>query len=266
MRDFRDAKAMAQTLREALKEKSVSLTHSESLELVAKTLGCHDWNVLAARIQSAGQADISPVGRAVPVPHAMPLPTVPLRDLVLFPRSIVPLFVGREKSRLAIEAAMGGDMRILAVTQRRSADDDPTPDALYRVGVTANIIHQRTLADRNVKVLVEAFERVVIERFVGGRFLAADTVPIVDQHADAAEAITLSRGAFDAYRARISSSAPPHAFAHLAHIEEPGALADALTQLLPFSIEEKQDLLETTDVIARLTKILDLMNADRPPG
>ena len=131
MRDLRDAKAMAQTLREALKTKSISVTHSESLELVAKMLGFHDWNELSAQIQSESGGDIAKPATLIPAsaaPLGAPdLPVVPVRDIVLFPRMIVPLFVGREASLRALDRAMAEDRRILAMTQRRSEDDDPTP-------------------------------------------------------------------------------------------------------------------------------------------
>jgi len=119
MRDFRDARAMAQTLREALKPKAVSLTHSESLELVAKILGFHDWNVLSARIQSEHQPPAGRPGTAItadtlaPIAAVAGLPTLPLRDLVLFPHMIVPLFVGRDTTKRALEHAMAGDKLIL---------------------------------------------------------------------------------------------------------------------------------------------------------
>ncbi len=129
MRDFRDAKAMAQTLREALKTKSVSLTHAESLELVAKTLGFHDWNVLSARIQSEHKRPAIEVVRP-PIAAGERLPTMPLRDLVLFPKMTVPLLAGREGSIRAVERAMAGDQRVLVVTQRRAADDNPSPQDL----------------------------------------------------------------------------------------------------------------------------------------
>ena len=112
MRDFRDAKAMAQTLREALKTKSVSLTHSESLELVATILGFHDWNVLSATIQSEVQPAANP-GSTIPATVRLAaenqLPTVPLRDIVLFPHLNVPLFAGRAKTIHAVECAMAKD-------------------------------------------------------------------------------------------------------------------------------------------------------------
>src|SRR5262245_56170003 len=105
MRDFRDAKAMAQTLRESLKMKSIALTHSESLELVATILGFHDWNVRSATIQSKVQPAANP-GSTIPATVGLAaenqLPAVPLRDIVLFPHLNVPLFVGRAKASLSL--------------------------------------------------------------------------------------------------------------------------------------------------------------------
>src|SRR6516225_4823788 len=140
MRDFRDAKAMAQSLREALKAKSVTLSHSESLELVAKTLGFHDWNVLSAAIQ-ASQPEAKPKSDGA----AMPL--TPMRDVVFFPHVMTTIFVGRDKTKRAIENAMAGDRRLFVVTQRRSGDDDPDFAALYPVGVTADILERVELPD-----------------------------------------------------------------------------------------------------------------------
>src|SRR5258707_15606889 len=115
MRDFRDAKAMAHTLREALKTKSVSLTHSESLELVAKILGFHDWNVLSATIRSEAQPAANP-GSTIPATVRLAaghqLPTLPLRDIVAFPHLNAPLFAGRAKAISAVERAMAEDRSI----------------------------------------------------------------------------------------------------------------------------------------------------------
>ncbi len=102
MRDFRDAKAMAQTLRDALKTKSVSLTHGESLELIARAFGLHDWNVLAARIRARQPEHKRP---APSVAAGTVMPVVPLRDIVVFPQMIAPLFVGRDKTRRAVAKA-----------------------------------------------------------------------------------------------------------------------------------------------------------------
>src|SRR5258707_4754741 len=146
MRDFRNAKTMAQTLRDALKQKSVSFTHSESLELIAKILGFHDWNELSARIQSeqnqalGNRAPIRLPRPAVPLPAGTDLPVVPMLDIVMFPNMIAPLFVGREKTTRALDCAMAADKRFVAVTQLQAGDDDPTQEALYGVGGIAKVI------------------------------------------------------------------------------------------------------------------------------
>src|SRR5262249_34586884 len=154
-----------QTLRDALKQKSVSLTHSESLELIAKIFGFHDWNELSARIQL--EPDRRPIrittadGQpAVPLPEGADLPVVPMGDIVLFPYMIAPLFVGREKTRRAIECAMGADKRIVAVTQRRAGDDDPTEEGLYGVGVIASVIDFMPLPDGTLRIITRSLERV----------------------------------------------------------------------------------------------------------
>jgi uncharacterized protein len=189
MRDYRDAKAMAQTLRDALKQKSVSLTHSESLELIAKILGLHDWNVLSAKIQSDIQSEANPtpirISTAddrppVPLPEGTDLPVVPIRDIVLFPHMIAPLFVGREKTRRAIDYAMARDKRIVAVTQRQAGDDDPGQETLYGVGVIASVIDFMPLADSTLRVITKSLERVTLTRCIAGEMLAAKITPLAE--------------------------------------------------------------------------------------
>ena len=178
MRDFRDAKAMAQTLREALKTKSVSLTHSESLELVATILGFHDWNVLSATIQSEVQPAANPrstISPTVRLAVENQLPIVPLRDIVVFPHLNVPLFAGRAKTIHALERAMAKDRRILVVTQRRPGDDNPTAADLYGVGLTASVTDLIKLNDGTIKFLVKTLTRATIVRLVEDPFLTADT-------------------------------------------------------------------------------------------
>jgi ATP-dependent Lon protease len=272
MRDFRDAKAMAQTLRDALKARSVSLTHSESLELIAKILGFHDWNVLSARIQSEHRPPATghPVAMPLPAPGSAGLPTVPLRDIVLFPRTIVPLFVGRDSTRRAVERAMAGDKRVLALTQRRAADDNPAPHGLYGVGVMANIIHLKSLADGTIQLLVEGFERATVSHLAEGQYLAAEVVPFEETRGHSTEAIAMMDPVLETFRTCRNGSLAPepiHArLRHLQHIREPGALADAIAPLLHAEIAQKQDLLETDDVVRRLEKIIALMNTERRPA
>jgi ATP-dependent Lon protease len=258
MRDFRHAKAMAQTLREALKAKSVSLTHSESLELVARVLGFHDWNVLSARIQSDPQAPVTE-----PISAGAGLPTVPLRDIVLFPKMVVPLFMGRETSKRAVEHALAGDERILAIAQRRAADDNPTPQGLYGVGVTASVIHQTPLDDGMVRLLVKGLKRVSMVQLAQGPFLTAEIAAIEETRGQEAEAFALSRAVLEEFRVYRNADLSDVPYARFSHIREPGELADAVAPHLLVDIERRQDLLETSDVVARLEKILALMKADR---
>lgn len=273
MRDFRDAKAMAQTLRESLKSKSVSITHSESLELIARSFGLPDWNYLAARIQADQSASASSAAAVVAaVPASMPpgagVPIVAMRDLVVFPQMVAPIFVGRDKTRRAIERAVATDGRILVVTQRRAADDDPALDGLYSVGVMASVIHNTTLLDGTLKLFISGHDRSVIVRPVEQDFLAAEVAPLEQTSGHGAEAVVLFRAVLEAYQrwANVDFSAVPlgpQARLRLPSMEEPGALADAIAPLLPIGIEQKQQLLETADVVARLEAILDLMKTSK---
>jgi len=283
MRDFRDAKAMAQTLRDALKAKSLSLTHSESLELIAKTLGFHDWNELAARIRASQPSESGTetfVSAAnVPLTSAGAVhPVIPLRDLVLFPQAVRPIFVGRLKTILAVESAIATDNRVLVVTQQRAAEDAPTLDALYPVGVTANVIQHHTLPDGTLKIFVEGLQRTAIVRLIDKEYLQAEVAPIKESRGLSAEAVTLSQAVLDAYQiyanVDFSSLTPgptersvgrnPVLF-RLPSVGDPGLLADSVASLLSTEIEKKQQLLETSDVVVRLEMILDLMKGGPPP-
>jgi uncharacterized protein len=263
MRDFRDAKAMAQTLRQAMKDKSISLTHSESLELVARLLGLHDWNELAAKIQGERRP---PAAQPVRSALSTLVPTVPMRDIVLFPEMTLPIFVGRDGSKRAIERAFAGDKRILAVTQRRIDDDNPPLDGLYRFGVVARLIDRTTLPDGTLKIIVQALERVVVLRFVEGEFLSAEITRIEARKDETAADSTLSRQVLDEYEtyANVDLDAPPQVLTLLTRLRDhPGFLADTLAQLLKIGIDQRQNLLETVDTIERLEKIRVLMTSHR---
>ncbi|HKD30870.1 MAG TPA: LON peptidase substrate-binding domain-containing protein [Xanthobacteraceae bacterium] len=276
MRDFRDAKAMAQTLRDELKAKGVCLTHSDNLELVAKVLGFHDWNTLAAKIQSEDPSLVTQPGTTIPatakptLPTGAGLPTVPLRDIVLFPNTVVPLYAGRGATIRALGDAMAGDKRILAVTQRRPADDAPTPDALYNVGVIASVIDLVSLDDGTMKLIVRALERAAIIHFDEGEFLTADTAPIQESRGEEEAAFNLSRAVLEKLQAHHNIDFLSSPFVYLSRIRsgklEPSVLADAIAPLLSAGIDKKQELLETSDVVTRLEKIIALMNTDRQPA
>jgi len=262
MRDYRDAKAMAQTLRQALKERSASLTHSESLELIAKVLGVADWNVLSARIQAAPSS-------ATPAIHAGPVlkrPAMALRDIVFFPQMTSPLYAARVKSVAAIERAMAAGKEIFLVTQHRSADDDPKPDDLHQVGVIASPIQVAKLPDGSTKLMVHGLRRARVLRFEDDdACLVAALAPIQEEGAAEEEAASLTREVLQRFEARtnVTLSSPPQAFVHLTRLSEPGRVADAIAQYLSLSIAQRQDLLQTANVIRRLRMLLAFMNADQ---
>ena len=246
MRDYRDAKAMAQTLRQALKERSVSLTHSESLELIAKVLGLADWNTLSARIDASPKA----------APSVLPTvrkPVLAMRDLVLFPDMTTPIYAGRPKSLAAIEQAMAGDKEFFSVTQRRGADDDPGPGDLYALGVVARPLDVFKMPDGSIKMLAQGLRRARVTRFdTEGACLVA-------------ELATVSRELLQrfAVHASIDLASPPQALAILPHLQDPGRIADMIAQYLSLTIEQRQQLLEMTDVVQRMQMILALMAPDR---
>jgi ATP-dependent Lon protease len=224
-------------------------------------LGFQDWNVLAARIQSEDQQEARPT-TATNVPRAVsvgPPPVIPIRDLVLFPDMIVPLFVGRDSSKRAVENAMTRDKRFVAVTQRVAADDIPATDALYSVGVTAGLLDVMILQDESMKLLVKGLERVTVVNWFEGPFLAAEVAPVVQTRDAGEEALALSRKVFEAFQARLKIDLRTPAF----RIREPGAVADAIAPSLQVDIAQRQDLLATNDVITRLEKILALMQTDQ---
>ena len=262
MRDFRDAKAMAQTLRDALKTRSITLTHSESLEVIARTLGFHDWNVLSATIQATDPAPATSTGRPAPsLDRGAALPVTPMRDVVFFPQVMTSIFVGRDKTKRAIESAIAGDGRLFVVTQKRLQDDDPDFDALYSVGVTADIIQRLELPNGNWRVKVSCSARAAIVRSHRGEFLTAETEPIEETRGSDPDAFARMREVFDAYPAYINSAVPQYLYGYA---QEPGVLADMIAQQLKVDIDKKQKALQTSDVVTRLDTILAWMKAASP--
>jgi uncharacterized protein len=260
MRDLRNAKVMAQTLRAVLKTKSITVTNSESLELIARILGFHDWNVLSARIQA--DPDQRPIRfPPVPLPAGADLPLVPLRDLVLFPDMIAPIFVGREKTKRALDCAMAVDRRILAVTQRQPGDDDPSQETLYSVGVVARVVDFSSLDEG--PIMVRCLKRARLTRVADGEMLAANVAPFVETRGDATEAETLARTTLERLRAYLNVDFTLQPYSGLPRIRKPAMLADAIAPLLPIDIGLRQQLLETANAVARLNRILALIESDR---
>jgi ATP-dependent Lon protease len=193
------------------------------------------------------------------------LPVLPLRDIVVFPHMVVPLFVGREKSVRALEEVMKDDKQVLLVTQKDRDLDDPTPADIYEVGVLATVLQLLKLPDGTVKVLVEGKSRAAVLRFTDREsFYEADIAPIEDQGGDAHEAEALSRAVveqFDNY-VKLNKKIPPEALAAIPQITEPGRLADTIAAHLAVKIAERQMLLEIFNVSKRLEKVFALMEGE----
>lgn len=259
MRDYRDAKAMAQTLRQALKEKSVSLTHSESLELIAAVLGVADWNTLSAAINASPKAP-------APGVQTVTRPVMPLRDLVLFPGMTSPIYAMRPKSVAAIEQAMAGDKEIFFVTQRRVADDDPSSKDLYDLGVVARTMDLTKMPDGSNKLMVQGLRRARVIRISGdGACLVAELAPVSLEGAAREEAAAVLRELLQrfAVHANIDLAAPPQALLSLPHLRDPGRTADMIAQYLSLTVEQRQQILEATDVVQRMRMILAIIAPDR---
>lgn len=193
------------------------------------------------------------------------LPVLPLRDIVVFPHMVVPLFVGREKSVRALEEVMRGDKQILLATQKNSSDDDPQPSAIYDVGVIATVLQLLKLPDGTVKVLVEGKSRAALLKFTGQtEFYEAEAADLEEDGADAAEAEALSRAVAEHFEnyVKLNKKVPPEALASIPHITEPGKLADSIAAHLAVKISDKQQLLEIFNVAKRLERVYALMEGE----
>ena len=193
------------------------------------------------------------------------LPVLPLRDIVVFPHMIVPLFVGRDRSVRALEAVMEDDRQILLATQIDAGDDEPTEEGIHRVGVIANVLQLLKLPDGTVKVLVEGVRRAQLISFTEeDSFFEAEAVSLDDTYGDPAglEALTRAVAAeFEKY-VKLNKSVPQEALVSVGQIEEASKLADTIAGHLSVKIEEKQKVLELTDVNERLEQIFGLMKGE----
>lgn len=190
---------------------------------------------------------------------------LPLRDIVVFPRMIAPIFVGREKSIQSLEEATHNDNYVVLVTQKDSIIDDPSPDDMYDVGVLANIVQLLRLPDGTVKILVEGLVRVKIESFIeNGSIFKAKIAILEDKIENIAEAKALARSAakdFEKY-ARVNRKIPSELLASMAQIEEPSRLCNLIIANLAIKIKDKQQMLETISVNERLEKTLSFMEGE----
>jgi len=193
------------------------------------------------------------------------LPVLPLRDIVVFPHMIVPLFVGREKSVRALEAVMKEDKQILLVAQKNAAQDDPAADDIYRVGTVSTILQLLKLPDGTVKVLVEGGRRAKISAFKEtDSYFEAFVEPMPDLDTDAKELEALGRtvvSQFEQY-IKLNKKIAPEVLVSLNQIEEPSKLADTVASHLNLKIAEKQELLDTPRVGERLERVFGHMESE----
>jgi len=193
------------------------------------------------------------------------IPVLPLRDIVVFPHMVVPLFVGRDKSVRALDEVMRGDKQILLATQKNSADDEPQPGAIYQTGVLANVLQLLKLPDGTVKVLVEGKSRAAIEQFTDqADFFEAVVRPIAEEGGVGEEAEALSRAVVEQFEnyVKLNKKVPPEALSSIPQITEPGKLADSVAAHLSVKIADKQELLELTEVPRRLERVYALMEGE----
>ncbi len=197
--------------------------------------------------------------------HTETFPLLPLRDVVVFPHMVIPLFVGRAKSIKALEAAMEAGKSIVLVAQKSAAKDEPATEDIYRIGSIANILQMLKLPDGTVKVLVEGIQRAKVIRVVDDQShldAQIETVP-VDEHPDS-EAEAMRRALinqFDQY-VKLNKKIPPEILTSLAGIDDAGRLADTIAAHLPLKLEQKQEVLEIFDVRKRLEHLLGLLEAE----
>ncbi|RCL00788.1 MAG: ATP-dependent Lon protease [Candidatus Tokpelaia sp. JSC188] len=190
---------------------------------------------------------------------------LPLRDVVVFPHMIVPLFVGREKSIHALEEAMRENKKILLVTQKNATDDDPKPEAIYSVGTFASILQLLKLPDGTIKVLVEGVARAGLVRFVDkGIYLQADAKILHEIIEDAVEVEALARSVvadFENY-VKLNKKISPEVVSAVSQIESPSKLADTIASHLTIKLSEKQEMLALLSIHARLEKALSFMESE----
>jgi ATP-dependent Lon protease len=193
------------------------------------------------------------------------IPVLPLRDVVVYPHMVIPLFVGREKSILALDEAMNRDKRILLVAQRQADVDDPKPKDLYSIGTIATILQLLKLPDGTVKVLVEGVDRAAVLEVEPGEYFSADVEVLEDVEAyEEREIDVLTRSVvthFEQY-VKLNKKVPPEILTSLAGIEQGGRLADTVAAHMALKLADKQKVLEIPDVRQRLEHILALIEGE----
>ncbi len=192
-------------------------------------------------------------------------PVLPLRDIVVFPYMIVPLFVGRDKSINALEEVMRSDKHILLAAQKNAGDDDPATDAIYPVGTLASVLQLLKLPDGTVKVLVEGTTRAKIQRYTDNpNYFEAEVEPVPESVGAKEEIEALARSAvaqFESY-VKLNKKISPEVLGNVAQIEDYSKLADTIASHLAIKIADKQEILETSTISERLERVYTLMESE----
>ena len=192
-------------------------------------------------------------------------PVLPLRDIVVFPHMIVPLFVGREKSIKALEEVMRSDTFILLATQKNASDDDPAPGAIFETGTLASVLQLLKLPDGTVKVLVEGAARARVEQYTDrADYYEADAVVLSDSSGEQVEAEALARSVVNEFESyvKLNKKVSPEVVGVVQQIDDYAKLADTVASHLAVKIADKQIILETPSVTERLEKVLGLMESE----
>jgi ATP-dependent Lon protease len=192
-------------------------------------------------------------------------PLLPLRDVVVYPHMVVPLFVGREKSIIALESAMEGEKQIILVAQRDHLEDDPGVADVYEVGTLATILQMLKLPDGTLKVLVEGLDRVRVEATIDKESLMSSTATALNGNdilEEETEALVRSTTSLFEQYVNLSKKIPPEVIATVSGIEDANRLADTIASHMTLSLEQKQEVLEIGDLTLRLEHLMSLMEAE----
>ncbi len=194
------------------------------------------------------------------------IPVLPLRDIVVFPHMVVPLFVGRDKSVKALEKVMAGDKRIMLITQKSASVDDPKKDDLFDFGTIANVLQLLKLPDGTVKVLVEGLQRASINMFTDNEDYLVSNIDLIDENNDSSDkklrALSKSiTDLFDKY-VNLNKKIPPEVLGTINEIDDSAKLSDTIASHLSIKLSDKQEILEAIDLTERFEKIMNFIQAE----
>ncbi|PSW03911.1 endopeptidase La [Photobacterium lipolyticum] len=192
------------------------------------------------------------------------IPVLPLRDVVVYPHMVIPLFVGREKSIRCLESAMDNNKQVLLVAQKEAATDEPSIEELYDVGTVATILQLLKLPDGTVKVLVEGQQRAKVEHLTDDEFFSAEAVFQITPEMDEREQEVLVRTAINQFEGfiKLNKKIPPEVLTSLNGIDEAARLADTIAAHMPLKLADKQKVLEIIDITERLEFLMAMMESE----